>query len=292
MADMPLVSILTPSFNQIDFVLDCLDSVCRQTHKPLEHIVVDAGSTDGTLELLRSRADDDLQVLVRPGTSQAEAVNIALEASAGSIIGWLNTDDAYLGVDAVAAAVAAFSRDLEGVVAYGNGVIAGENGSILRYVRTSARLERRRETSPLVQPAVFIRRGVLAHRFLRPDLQLTLDYELWLWLRTRGRFVKVNRALAIDRDHGGRKMRAQTGVLRDERVRIWTEYGLRPALPRPIVLCGRWLQRVAGLAPLLRLERDYEFAFTGRLDGRWPRVTRQLLRTQASLFPPHTSQQR
>src|SRR5439155_25014248 len=152
----PLVSVLTPSLSQVDFVADCLRSVRSQTHPPIEHIIVDAGSTDGTLELLKGCEDDGVQVLVRPETSQAEALNLALEASRGSIIGWLNTDDAYLGTDAVAVAVAAFAEDPDAVVVYGDGVIVGEGGRILRYVRTSAaQLGRRRKTSPLVQPAAF-----------------------------------------------------------------------------------------------------------------------------------------
>ena len=285
MGEQPLISILTPSFNQVDFVADCLDSVARQTHARVEQIVVDAGSSDGTLELLRARANARLQVLVRPGMPQAEALNVALDASKGSIIGWLNTDDAYLGIDALAVAVTVFDGDPDAVVVYGDGVIAGEDGSILRYVRTSAsRLGRRQETSPLVQPAVFIRRDALAERFVRPGLQLTLDYELWLWLRTRGRFAKVHRVLAVDRDHGARKTRAKADVLREERTVVWTEYDLRSSPPKPLVLAARWLQRLRGLKPLLRLEREYDFAFPGNVDGRWPRTRRQLLRTQASLI--------
>src|SRR5438445_2089198 len=87
----PLISIVTPVLNRVDLVGAALDSVCRAEVVPTEHIVVDGGSTDGTLSLLRSRPG--IRLVEAPGTGIYDALNLGLHAARGDIICQLNSDD-------------------------------------------------------------------------------------------------------------------------------------------------------------------------------------------------------
>jgi glycosyltransferase involved in cell wall biosynthesis len=90
--DLPLVSIITPSFNQGRFVRRTIESVLSQDYPKLEHLVMDGGSTDETLDILRSYGNR-LTWQSGPDGGQADAVNAGIRLAQGKILGWLNSDD-------------------------------------------------------------------------------------------------------------------------------------------------------------------------------------------------------
>lgn len=274
--DLPLVSILTPSFEQGRFLRDCLDSVARQTYPKIEHVVVDGGSTDETLEILEA-AGDTVRWTSEPDRGQADAVNKAFAATSGEIVGWLNSDDGLFVVDAVERVVGAFARHLEAGVVYGDAALVDESGRILRHHRSRWPAAALPLVSPLVQPAAFFRRSVVepGKPLLRMELHRFLDYELWLRLRARGvPFVHLPAVLAVDRDHPQRKVRTTDEVFVRESTQLVEEYGPVFAVPR-FRRVGGLLRRVQGLGEVWRWER-YEPAFPWRLDGRLRRVIRQV----------------
>ena len=87
------ISIITASFNAAATIRDCLESVKGQTHGDVEHIVVDGGSTDGTIEILKS--NPQLRWISEADTGQSHALNKGFAMARGEIIGWLNADDTY-----------------------------------------------------------------------------------------------------------------------------------------------------------------------------------------------------
>lgn len=281
----PLVTILTPSLNQAQFVADCVASIRRQDYPRIEHIVVDGGSTDGTLEALERLADPSMRVTVVPGCSQSEALNEALRRSRGDLLGWLNTDDAYFARDAVTAVVDCFRQYPDCLAVYGDTVVADRTLRVLRHFRASAhRLDRVEATSPLSQPAVFLRRHALADKFLDDRLEYGMDHELWLRLSRQGSFTRLNRILALDRTHPATKSRSHTTRSSEDRMRVAREAGV------PYMRFGgglraleRWGYRFCGVVPLVRLERDYAPAIDVELDATWKRVGRQLFLTQRGL---------
>jgi glycosyltransferase involved in cell wall biosynthesis len=103
----PLVSIVTPSLNQGGFIEEAILSVVEQDYPRLEHIVVDGGSVDETLEILRRYTH--LRWVSEPDNGQATAINKGFRMASGAILGWLNADD-YLLPGAVAAAVQVLSE--------------------------------------------------------------------------------------------------------------------------------------------------------------------------------------
>ena len=284
-AERPLVSILTPSFNQGRFIQDCIDSVASQTYRPIEHIIMDGGSTDETLSILR-QAPDHVRWVSEPDRGQSHALNKALAASSGEIIGWVNSDDAYADRRAVewAAEVIGSVRDT-GVV-FGDAFMISSENMILRHLKShiggwSHFLP---DSSPLVQPAAFIRRTVLERSscFLREDLSVTMDFELWLRLNKEGtKFTYLPRTLAVDRNHSERKVRTLEAAWAAERELLASEYGVRFGRSR-LDRLQRWLLRLSGLKAL-PIRKDPE---SGAVH-LWTDTKRNLIVRQ--LFVSHTT---
>jgi glycosyltransferase involved in cell wall biosynthesis len=86
-------SIITPCINRASFILDAVESVKQQQYPNVQHIIIDGGSTDGTIDVLK--AHPDLQVISEPDRGLYDALNKGLKIATGDIIGWLNSDDMY-----------------------------------------------------------------------------------------------------------------------------------------------------------------------------------------------------
>lgn len=274
----PLVSILTPSFEQGRFLRDALESVARQRYPSVEHVVMDGGSTDESLEILAG-AGDCVRWASEPDRGQADAVNKAFGASTGEIVGWINSDDGLFAVDTIERVVAAFAAHPEAGVVYGDAALADVNGLIVRHHRSRWPAGSLPLVSPLVQPSVFFRRSVVepGEPLLRVDLHRMLDYELWLRLRRRGVvFCRLPAVLAVDRDHPERKVRAADDVFLRESQMLVGEYGPLFAAPRHRRLSGL-VRRSAGVRTVWSWEQS-EPAFPWRVDGRLGRLVRQVAR--------------
>jgi glycosyltransferase involved in cell wall biosynthesis len=275
-ADLPLVSILTPSLDQGRFLRDCLDSVARQTYPRIEHVVVDGGSTDGSLQIL-AEAGDAVRWTSGPDRGQADAVNKAFEVSSGELVGWVNSDDGLFAVDSVARVVDALARHPEAGVVYGDAALVDESGRIVRHHRSRWPAGSLPLVSPLVQPAAFLRRSAIepGEPLLRVELHRFLDYELWLRLRDRGvPFVHLPAVVAVDRDHPQRKVRTTDEIFIRESAELVEEYGPVFGLQRLRRIRGL-LWRIRGLPAVWGWER-HDPAFPWRVDGRLPRLVRQV----------------
>ena len=201
-----LVSVVTPSFQQARFLERTLESVRRQDRGRLagniEHIVMDGGSTDGTLTILQ-RWRRHIAFSSGPDAGQTAAINAGLTKARGEILAYLNSDDVYHD-DAVAMAVEAFERDPSADVVYGDADLIDAGDRFLRaYPTEEWSLERLKLVCFLCQPAVFFRRRAF-EQFGPFDsrLQHCMDYEYWLRLGMGGlRFVHLPMRLAASRLH-------------------------------------------------------------------------------------------
>jgi len=119
------LSVVTPVFNSARFLAETLDSVARLTVSH-EHIVLDGGSTDGTVQLLEARGDPRLTWVSEPDRGQTHAVNKGFERAQGELLGWLNGDDEYVS-EAVDRAVSDLLAHPE-VAVYGGMDITDEDG--------------------------------------------------------------------------------------------------------------------------------------------------------------------
>jgi glycosyltransferase involved in cell wall biosynthesis len=196
------VSIVTPSFNQVDFLRQTMRSILDQQGEfDLQWIVADGGSTDGSVELLAECDDDRLTFSSEPDDGQSDAINKALDRATGDVIGWLNSDDLYCD-GTLAAVVDAFAAHSDAGWLVGRCDIVDGAGNEIRPFVTRYKnraLDRYSYTRLLrenfiSQPAVFWRRkfGEQAGR-LDKSLKWTMDYDLWL------RMGRMSDPLIVDR---------------------------------------------------------------------------------------------
>ncbi len=223
----PLVSILTPSYNQAAWLPDNLHSVACQTYPHIEHVVADGGSTDATVDLLRA-AGDTVQWRSEPDTGQADAINKAFARSSGQIVGWINSDDAYYDCRVVEEVVAHFERHPEVAVVYGHGVQTTEDGGLIQ-VLWSPPFDPLllRALNYITQPATFFRREAIAGPLLDDSFHFSMDYELWLRLAAAHRFGRIDRIVAIDRHQPERKSTTMKDVHEQNLDRLSQLYDMR-----------------------------------------------------------------
>lgn len=226
----PLVSILTPSFNQAEWLADNLRSVASQTYQNIEHVIIDGGSTDGSVALLET-AGSGIVWLSERDSGQAEAINKALALSSGEIIGWINSDDAYTDDRVIEGVVAFFASHPDIDVGYGHCLQTTADGLVIQVLwAPSFDAELLRTVDFLSQPAVFMRRRSLSEPMLDASFNFALDYELWLRLaHTGARFARMPRIVAIDRHQPDRKSRMMLDVHAADSGRLSAMYGI--ALP-------------------------------------------------------------
>jgi glycosyltransferase involved in cell wall biosynthesis len=210
--DLPSLSVVMPCFNQARFVRESVQSVLRQSYPHLELLVVDGGSTDGTVDILRELAPG-VRWISEPDRGQADALNKGFQMSRGDVLGWLNADDLY--EDGALFAVGEyFSSHPEAMWAAGPCSIVDENGREIRKAITWYRTLRLRHYSFrrhlqenfVPQMGVFFRRKALdAVGPLDISLHWTMDYDLWLRLGSRFNPGILHRRLGVFRMYGGTK---------------------------------------------------------------------------------------
>ncbi len=208
------VSIVTPSFNQAKFLALTAQNVLSQSGDfDLKWIVIDGGSNDGTIELLRSLNDPRLTWVSEKDRGQAHALNKGLQVADGEVIGWLNSDDLYL-PDTLQTVVDALHSDARAQWIVGSYQIIDESGkqirpSIARYKERALKNYRFRSLlreNFISQPAVFWRSD-FGRQIGAADesLHWTMDYDLWLRMGRKCDPLIIPRPLAQFRIHGSSK---------------------------------------------------------------------------------------
>lgn len=281
--DAPLVSVLTPSFNQGAFIGDTLASVQAQTYQNVEHIVMDGGSTDQTLERLRS-AGPKVKWSSEPDEGQTDALNKAFALSTGEIIGWLNSDDAYYDVKAIESVVEYFSAHPNVDVVYGHAARIDASGRVFRILWVPRFSYRHlRWQSFIVQPAAFVRRRAIEDHFLDASFHFAMDWELWLRLAQERRFARIDRVIAVDRVHEDRKILTWLPVLRADTEVLAERFGVHVPKQWPWIHRYHFLTgRIASVLPIL-LQND-PLAFSGEQDSKAALVKRAIW-SRASSWP-------
>jgi glycosyltransferase involved in cell wall biosynthesis len=202
------ISIITPSYNQGQFIERTLQSVASQTAPgvEIEHVVFDGGSTDSTVEILK-RFSPSVRWVSKQDKGQTDAVNQGICATDGEIIGWLNSDDIYY-PGAIARVVAYFEANPEADAVYGMADhIDLEDRAFEAYPTEPWSFERLHQTCFICQPALFFRRKVVDdYGLLDESLNYCMDYEYWLRLGLNNvRFDYLEEKLAGSRLYADNK---------------------------------------------------------------------------------------
>jgi glycosyltransferase involved in cell wall biosynthesis len=231
MTPQPLVSVVTPSLNQARWLREAIESVRAQDYPRVEHVVVDGGSTDGTLEILQEY--DHLRWISEPDRGQSHALNKGFELAQGEILGWLNADDAYL-PHAVSAGVAALADRRVGLV-YADVTRVDDDGVNPRRIRSRPAWDLWTELNVgcgIYSPAVFFTRAAFeAVGPVDEALHLTMDYDLWLRIGHRFGADHVDDVWAVQRLHGDAKTLRHYNDFWPERLAVSRRHGGRLVSP-------------------------------------------------------------
>ena len=229
-AEPPLVSVVTPSLDQGAYIEEAIRSVLEQDYPRVEHIVVDGGSTDGTLDVLSGFPH--LRWVSEPDDGQAAAINKGFRMANGEILGWLNADD-YLLPGAVSAAVEALTESGCALV-HGGWRQVREDGTTIKDVPVVPfdRLRQLEVANRVCQPgAFFTREAYWAVGGVDESYRYAMDYELWLKLGARFDVCHVDRVQAAYRYHATSKSVGSYHAFAPETVRASREHGGRRLSP-------------------------------------------------------------
>lgn len=181
MKKSPLVTIVTPSFNQAEYLEETIQSVLKQTYKNVEYILVDGASQDGTLEIIKKYEKRLTRWISEKDKGQTDAINKGFALAKGEILGWINSDDTLM-PNAVEEAVAFLLQNPEVGLVYGDAnYIDGSSKVIGKFPAAQTDLQKlRRGYVHIPQQASFFRKdlwdqvGPLDDSFF-----FAMDYDLW-----------------------------------------------------------------------------------------------------------------
>jgi glycosyltransferase involved in cell wall biosynthesis len=184
MENFPLVSIITPSYNQAAFLEETIDSVLSQDYPRLEYIIVDGGSTDQSSEIIRRHSDRLAWWVSERDQGQTDAINKGFARASGGILAWLNSDDTYL-PHAISEAVETLSAHPKAGMVYGDANLIDENGQVIgKFPAHQTDYDRlRRGYVHIPQQSAFFRADLWQQVGpLDPSFYFAMDYDLWVRL--------------------------------------------------------------------------------------------------------------
>ncbi len=213
-SNLPLVSIVIPSYNQARFLEFTIRSVLEQDYPNIEYILVDGGSTDGSVDIIRRYADRFAWWVSEEDKGHADALNKGFSHAKGEILAWLNSDDTYY-LGAISDAVASLRAHPEVGMVYGDADLTDENGKVIgRFASRQTDYRKLLRGSVHIPQATTFFRADLWKKVgpLNLSLFFAFDYELWVRLAKISKLLYIPRKWATFRLHEEGK-----SVLNDDR---------------------------------------------------------------------------
>jgi glycosyltransferase involved in cell wall biosynthesis len=268
----PRISVVTPSLNQGPFLERTIRSVLDQTYPNLEYIIIDGGSTDESVEIIKRHEGQLAYWVSEPDTGQSHAINKGLSRATGTILSWLNSDDYYLPGTLETIAEMALAHPEAGAYV-GAGDIVDASGRVIYHREPPSAISldtlyEWRLGADFMQPACFFRDT--AWRAVAPldeSIHIAFDVDLWMRMAKAGHaFVTIDRLLSQSLAHPGAKTTAYGNLaivdfaivamrhggervarkhLEDLAIRLsWSEPNLEKILKNPVL---KRLERLIGV---------------------------------------------
>jgi len=178
------VSIVTPSFNQADYIGDTIRSVKFQDYNHIEHIIMDGGSTDGTIDVLKKYQEEyNMTWISQPDEGQADGINKGFEKASGDVLGWLNSDDVYLSKSVISDSVETLNRYPSADLVNGRGIRLKQDGKWDHPIkRRDHKLShsKLRQVASVLQPATFWYDYVWEKIGIDDTLEYTFDWDFFI----------------------------------------------------------------------------------------------------------------
>jgi glycosyltransferase involved in cell wall biosynthesis len=241
LSELPLVSILTPSYNQGHFLEETIQSVLSQDYPNLEYLIVDGASRDGSVDIIQKHANRLAWWVSEPDHGQTDAINKGFNHARGEILAWINSDDTYLpGV--VSKAVRCLADHPEAAMVYADANLIDETGQIIGQFPS-----RQTDLKHLLHGSVHIPQQTTFFRAaawnqvapLDPSFQFAMDYDLWVRLAKLAPLLYTPGLWANFRLHGQGKSVTMDDRCYPEMIRVYErERGTSIS-----ILSIRWLVR-------------------------------------------------
>jgi len=217
-ADTMLISIVTPSYNQAHYIEKTIQSVLSQDYPHIEHLIVDGGSTDSTIDVIKKYEDKLAWSVSEKDKGQTDAINKGFSRATGDVLAWINSDDTYE-PGAISAAVKYLREHPKVGMVYGDCNYINESGQVIgkfNSAQTNYRRLRQGYTR-IPQQTMFFRAGLWKQVGpLDPSFYFAMDYDLWTRISARAEIKYVPQTWANFRLHTSGKT-----ILADDRC--WPE---------------------------------------------------------------------
>jgi glycosyltransferase involved in cell wall biosynthesis len=232
-AQFPKVTIVTPSFNQGDYLEETIRSVLLQDYPNIEYYVMDGGSTDKSAMILQKYAPWLAGWTIEKDKGQADAINKGWQRSSGEFLGWLNSDD-VLTPQAITRLVHSFQDHPDVDFIYGDLEYMDAESQFLRCV-TAQDFDLNqiiREAGFITQPGSLVRRRLVNQiGYLDPALHFLMDLDFWLRGGLIGKFEYLREPVARFRFHSNSKSSKQTNLAANEIMLVYQKFFSNPNLP-------------------------------------------------------------
>jgi len=219
-------SVVTPSLNQCKYIEKNIKSVLIQDYPNFEHIIIDGGSIDGTIKILKKYPH--LIWVSERDRGQANALNKGFRKATGDIICWLNSDD--LLCNNTFFVIRNFFKKNKGIDAvYGNSIVIDEKGSKKYLIKPGEFNFSKllyRIYSYIPQPSMFFRANLLEEvGYLNEKLKYAMDYDYWIRIGLKKKIMYIDKELSMFRLHGESKTTSNSYEMFEECLALSKKYG-------------------------------------------------------------------
>lgn len=212
------ISVITPSYNQVNYVEETILSVLNQTYNNIEYIIIDGNSNDGSQEVINRYHHLISHFISEEDEGQADAINKGLKLATGDICCWINSDDLFYDNTTLHTIVDIFKNNVDIDIVFGAGLLFKNNETIGHCIPSNFSYDLLLKCDPLQQPSVFWRKSIQDKiSLLNQELHYTLDWEYFIRLFKVGNFVYSNHIFSRYRIHDAHKTK-NGGLKRGEEI--------------------------------------------------------------------------